>query len=103
MGGTALCLSSWMFSPLLKIFCTCAFRISPVGIGTMVLISECVDAAIDPVMGVIADGTEAKPGKFRPSVLWGSIPFAGALLYNLNSRLAKQIGVEMLAGKGPKP
>ncbi len=34
------------------------------------------DAAFDPVMGVIADRTNTRWGKFRPWVLWTSLPWA---------------------------
>ncbi len=34
------------------------------------------DAAFDPIMGVLADRTETRWGKFRPWVLWTSFPWA---------------------------
>jgi Na+/melibiose symporter-like transporter len=42
---------------------------------TMFLISRGWDALFDPVVGMYADRTETKWGKFRPYLLWFCIPF----------------------------
>jgi glycoside/pentoside/hexuronide:cation symporter, GPH family len=34
------------------------------------------DAAFDPIMGILADRTETRWGKFRPWVLWTAVPWA---------------------------
>jgi GPH family glycoside/pentoside/hexuronide:cation symporter len=83
VGDTASCLYWQTFSMFLMIFYTDTFGISPAVVGTMFLISRFWDAAIDPVMGVIADRTETKYGKFRPWILWGIIPFtvSGIILF----------------------
>ena len=83
VGDTASCLYWQTFSMFLMIFYTDTFGISPAVVGTMILISRFWDAAIDPVMGVIADRTETKYGKFRPWILWGILPFtiAGVVLF----------------------
>ena len=83
VGDTASCLYWQTFSMFLMIFYTDTFGISPAVVGTMFLISRFWDAAIDPVMGVIADRTETKYGKFRPWILRGIIPFtvAGIVLF----------------------
>lgn len=67
----------------LMIFYTDTFGLAPAAVGTMFLISRFWDAAIDPVMGVIADRTETRFGKFRPWILWGLVPFAvlGVVLF----------------------
>jgi GPH family glycoside/pentoside/hexuronide:cation symporter len=49
-------------------------------VGTMFLVTKVVDAVSDPVMGLIADRTTTKWGKFRPYLLWGAIPY-GVLGY----------------------
>ena len=46
----------------------------------MFLVTKVVDAVSDPVMGLIADRTTTKWGKFRPYLLWGAIPY-GVLGY----------------------
>jgi len=40
--------------------------------------AKILDAFTDPIMGAIADRTETKHGKFRPYLIWGSIPMAVA-------------------------
>ena len=74
-GDTASCLYWQTFSMFLMIFYTDTFGLAPAAVGTMFLISRFWDAAIDPVMGVIADRTNTRWGKFRPWILWGTIPF----------------------------
>ena len=42
----------------------------------MLLVGRLWDAFFDPMMGVLADRTNTRWGKFRPWVLWTSIPWA---------------------------
>lgn len=44
-------------------------------IGSMFLVTRIVDAISDPCMGLLADRTRTRWGKFRPWLLWASIPF----------------------------
>ena len=83
VGDTASCLYWQTFSMFLMIFYTDTFGISPAVVGTMFLLSRFWDAALDPIMGIIADRTETKYGKFRPWILWGILPFtiAGVVLF----------------------
>lgn len=43
--------------------------------GTLLLVGRLWDAFFDPMMGVIADRTNTRWGKFRPWVLWTAIPW----------------------------
>jgi len=43
--------------------------------GTLLLVGRLWDAFFDPMMGVLADRTNTRWGKFRPWVLWTSIPW----------------------------
>lgn len=72
-----------LFSMYLMFFYTDIFGISAAVVGTMFLVTRIWDAAFDPVVGVIADRTKSKWGKFRPFILWGAIPFgiAGILTF----------------------
>lgn len=63
------------------IFFPTAFYVDSIGIsaaamGAMLLWVRLSDAITDPVMGVIADRTTHRWGKFRPWLLWSAIPFA---------------------------
>ena len=58
------------------IFYTDTFGISAAAAGTIMLIARFWDMASDPVMGIIADRTKTKWGKFRPYILWMALPYS---------------------------
>jgi GPH family glycoside/pentoside/hexuronide:cation symporter len=64
------------FMLYLTYFYTDIFLIPAGAAATMFLLSRLWDGVNDPIMGVIADRTETKWGKFRPYLLWLCIPFA---------------------------
>lgn len=57
-------------------FYTDVFGITAAAAGTLLLVGRFWDALFDPFMGVVADRTKTRWGKFRPWVLWSAIPFA---------------------------
>ena len=57
-------------------FYTDVFGLSASAAAAILLWPRLWDAVFDPVMGVLADRTETRWGKFRPWVLWTSIPWA---------------------------
>lgn len=57
-------------------FYTDVFGLPAAVVGTMFLITKIWDSINDPIMGVIADRTNTKWGKFRPYILWLALPFA---------------------------
>ncbi|EGF90258.1 putative xylose-proton symporter [Asticcacaulis biprosthecium C19] len=63
-------------SSFLLYFYTDSFGLAPATAGTMLLVVKLIDACVDPVMGAIADRTKSKWGRFRPWLLWGSLPLA---------------------------
>lgn len=43
--------------------------------GTLLLVGRLWDAFFDPMMGILADRTNTRWGKFRPWVLWSALPW----------------------------
>lgn len=74
-GDTASSMFWKLFSMYLMFFYTDIFGISAAVVGTMFLVTRLWDAAFDPFVGIIADRTETRWGKFRPYLLWMAIPF----------------------------
>ncbi|MDD2551596.1 MAG: MFS transporter [Dysgonamonadaceae bacterium] len=64
-----------LFGSYLMIFYTDVFGLPAAVVGTMFLFTRIWDSLSDPVMGVIADRTTTRWGKFRPYILWGALPF----------------------------
>ena len=58
------------------IFYTDTFGISAAAAGTIMLIARVWDMISDPLMGIIADRTNTRWGKFRPYILWMALPYS---------------------------
>ena len=56
-------------------FYTDTFGITAAAAGTLLVVVRVWDAVFDPVMGIVADRTKTRWGKFRPWVLWTAVPF----------------------------
>ncbi len=56
-------------------FYTDTLGITAAAAGTMLLVGRLWDAFFDPMMGVLADRTNTRWGKFRPWVLWTAVPW----------------------------
>src|SRR5580658_8516679 len=70
--------ANFVFQALLALqldFYTHTFGLTAAQAGTMTLVIGLGVAFLNPVMGVIADRTSTKWGKFRPWLLWTSLPF----------------------------
>jgi glycoside/pentoside/hexuronide:cation symporter, GPH family len=59
----------------LLVFYTDVYGISAATAATVIFVGGIAGALFNPVMGVIADRTNTKWGKFRPWILWTAIPF----------------------------
>ena len=59
----------------LAYFYTDVYRIPPASASAIIFAGGMIGAFFNPVMGAIADRTVTRWGKFRPWILWTSIPF----------------------------
>lgn len=75
LGDTASNFFFQVFNIFLLYYYTDIFGLSAAAVGTMFLVTKVVDAASDPIMGLIADRTNTRWGKFRPYLLWAAIPY----------------------------
>jgi glycoside/pentoside/hexuronide:cation symporter, GPH family len=73
-GDFASCLYFGIFMNFLAYFYTDVFGITAAAVGTMIFITRTWDWINDPIMGLIADRTQSRMGKFRPWLLW-VLPF----------------------------
>lgn len=65
-----------LFGSYLMIFYTDVFGLAPAAVGTMFLVTRVWDSFFDPIVGVVADRTNTRWGKFRPYILFLAVPFA---------------------------
>src|SRR5579871_6125977 len=56
-------------------FYTDTLGIAAAAAGSLLLVGRLWDAFFDPMMGVLADRTNTRWGKFRPWVLWTAVPW----------------------------
>lgn len=61
-------------------FYTDVFGLSAGAAAAILLWPRLWDAVFDPIMGVLADRTNTRWGKFRPWVLWTSVPWAVVMI-----------------------
>lgn len=76
LGDAASNLFWKMFEFFLVYFYTDVFGITARATGSMLLITRIWDAINDPVFGYLADRTKTAWGRFRPYLVWMSLPFA---------------------------
>jgi glycoside/pentoside/hexuronide:cation symporter, GPH family len=70
--------ANFVFQAMLALqlsYYTDTFGLTAAQAGTLFLVVGLIAAAFNPVMGVIADRTNTKWGKFRPWLLWTALPF----------------------------
>jgi glycoside/pentoside/hexuronide:cation symporter, GPH family len=56
-------------------FYTDVYKLPPTTAATIIFLGGLAGACFNPVMGLIADRTQTRWGKFRPWILWTAIPF----------------------------
>ncbi len=75
LGDTASNFYFQVFGIFLLYYYTDVIGLLPAAVGTMFLVTRIIDAVSDPLMGIIADRTNSRWGKYRPFILWGAIPY----------------------------
>jgi GPH family glycoside/pentoside/hexuronide:cation symporter len=83
LGDTASNFFFQTFSIFLTYYYVDVWGITALAVSLMFPIIRLFDALNDPVMGLIADRTQTRWGKFRPYLIWGAIPYGicGYLLF----------------------
>ncbi|MGL1891457.1 MAG: MFS transporter [Spirochaetaceae bacterium] len=77
-GGIGSNIPFFLTLQFLMYFLTDHFGISAAAVGGLFLFSRLIDAITDPLMGMLADRTKSKIGKYRPYIIWGA-PVLGLL------------------------
>lgn len=75
LGDMASNLFYQTFTLFLLYFYTDVFGVSAAAAGTMFLVVRLLDTFYDPLVGIMADRTKSKYGKFRPWILYTVVPF----------------------------
>lgn len=75
LGDAASSMFWKIFGMYLLFFYTDVYGIPAAVVGTMFLVTRVWDSCFDPVVGILADRTETRWGKFRPYLFWMAIPF----------------------------
>jgi GPH family glycoside/pentoside/hexuronide:cation symporter len=85
LGDTAANIAWRALTTFLFVFYTDVFGISAAAAGLLLLITRFSDGITDVVMGMIADRTNTKYGKFRPWLLWTAVPFGVLLILTFST------------------
>ncbi len=65
-----------IFSYYLPFFYSNIFGLRLDQVGLLLVVTRIWDAVSDPMMGILADRTRSRLGKYRPYLLWMALPFA---------------------------
>lgn len=74
LGDTACNFCFQAINIFLAIYYTDTFGLDAAAVGTLMFIVPFCVAFLNPVIGALADRTQTRWGKFRPYILWGSLP-----------------------------
>ena len=103
-GGTVI---TCLIMNFLTFFYTDIFGLTPALVGTLFMALRIFDAISDPVMGIIADRTQSRWGRFRPWQLWIALPIGiiGVLTFtvpdaSMNVKIAWAFGTYFLLSVG---
>lgn len=76
LGDAASSMFWKLFGSYLLIFYTDIFGLEAAAVGTMFLLTRIWDSLFDPIVGIVADRTQTRWGKFRPYLLFLAVPIA---------------------------
>ena len=79
MGDAAANIAWRGVASFLFIVYTDQFGLAPAAVGTLLLVARIGDGISDVAMGVVADRTNTRWGKFRPWMLWSALPLGVTL------------------------
>lgn len=75
LGDTASNIFFQFVNIFLLYYYTDVFGLAPAVVGTLFAVARLFDTVSDPLMGVLADRTTTRFGKYRPYLLWMAVPF----------------------------
>lgn len=99
-GGTVI---TCLIMNFLTFFYTDVFGLTPALVGTLFMALRVFDAVSDPIMGIVADRTQSRWGRFRPWQLWIAVPIGiiGVLTFtvpdvSMNMKIVWAFGTYLL-------
>jgi len=103
-GGTVI---TCLIMNFLTFFYTDVFGLTPAIVGTLFIALRVIDAISDPLMGILADRTQSRFGRFRPWQLWVAVPIGiiGVLTFTVpdlsaNMKILWAFGTYLLLSVG---
>src|SRR6187401_3680611 len=83
LGDTASNLFFQTFNIFLTYYYVDVWGLAATAVSWMMLLVRFWDSVADPVMGIVADRTKTRWGRFRPYLLWMALPYgiAGYLIF----------------------
>ena len=75
LGDTASNFFFQVINIFLAYYYTDIFGLPAKAVGTLMFIVPISVAVLNPVIGILADRTKSRWGKFRPWILWGAVPY----------------------------
>ena len=70
-----------LVSSFVMIYLTNAIGMDPGIVGTLIMVSKCLDGVTDVIFGRLIDKTHTKMGKARPWMFWSAFPLALCLIF----------------------
>lgn len=98
--GAATMILCTIANSFLSVFYTDVLEITAASIAIIMLVSKIWDAVNDPMMGVIAERTRTRWGRFRPWILWMSPVLGISLVLTFFVWPGNMVVKAVLAGVG---